>query len=84
MKLAFIIGTTAAVLTTVSFLPQVIKAHRTKRTQDLSLGMLVIFSVGLTLWSIYGVLLGEVPIIAANTVTLALVAYLLALKVRNG
>jgi MtN3 and saliva related transmembrane protein len=60
------------------------KAHRTKKTEDLSLGMLAIFSVGLLLWTVYGVLIGSLPVISANVATLALVMYILFLKVRHG
>ncbi|MDP2168213.1 MAG: SemiSWEET transporter [Thermodesulfovibrionales bacterium] len=84
MSRTFIIGILAAALTTVAFLPQVIKAHRSKHTKDLSLGMLVTFAAGLLLWAAYGVLLGEAPIISANVLTLLLVLYLLFLKIRYG
>lgn len=84
MSRAFIIGSLAAFLTTASFLPQVIKTHRSKHTKDLSLGMLVIFASGLALWSAYGIMLGEMPIILANIITLLMVGYLLYMKLRNG
>lgn len=74
------IGNAAAVLTTSSFLPQVIRAWRTRSTGDLSLGMLVLFLSGVALWLVYGIALGALPIILANAVTLALIAVLLALK----
>ena len=84
MDLIFLIGSAAAVLTTVSFLPQVIKAHTSRHTKDLSLMMFVLFSLGLALWTIYGIALRSVPVIAANTVTLSLSLYLIYLKVRYG
>ena len=80
----FLIGSLAAFLTTASFLPQVIKTHKSGHTKDLSLGMLSIFAMGLTLWSVYGFLLGEMPIILANLITLVMVAYLLYMKLRHG
>jgi MtN3 and saliva related transmembrane protein len=78
------IGTAAAVLTTISFLPQVIKAHRTRHTGDLSLVMLVLLAAGIALWLVYGIMLGEAPMMGANSVTLVLVSYLLVLKIRYG
>lgn len=78
------LGITAAVLTTMSFLPQVIKAYRTKETKDISLGMYVMFSLGLMIWTVYGLLLHQVPIIAANGVTLILSFCIIYLKVKHG
>lgn len=75
-------GFVAGTLTTVSFVPQVIKAWRTKSCTDLSWGMLIAFSAGVTLWLIYGLLLSAPPIIAANAVTLALLIVIIVLKVR--
>lgn len=80
----FIIGSLAATLTTVAFLPQVIKAHETKHTKDLSLIMYVLLAIGLVLWTVYGLFLMSLPIILANTVTLVLCFYLLYLKVKYG
>lgn len=69
-ELATIIGSTAAVCTTIAFLPQALKIIRTKHTKDLSLGMYIIFSAGMLLWLCYGVMIRELPIIFANAVTL--------------
>lgn len=68
----------------MSFLPQVIKAYRTKETKDLSLGMYVTFSIGLIVWMVYGLLLQQIPIIAANGVTLAISFCIIYLKVKYG
>jgi MtN3 and saliva related transmembrane protein len=84
MDRALILGTTAAFLTTISFLPQVIKAHKTRQTKDLSLVMYIIFSVGLMLWTIYGFLLNSAPIIVANSITLMMCSYIVYLKVKYG
>ena len=80
----FLLGTSAALFTTISFLPQVIKAHKTRETKDLSLVMYIIFSIGLMLWTIYGVLLNSAPIIAANAITLMMCSYIVYLKVKYG
>jgi MtN3 and saliva related transmembrane protein len=77
-----LIGILAGVLTTVSFLPQVIRAARTKSTGDISLGMYVILAVGIFLWFIYGISIGSLPVILANGVTFVLAIIILALKVK--
>lgn len=76
------LGFVAGTLTTLSFIPQVHKAWRTRRCDDLSLGMLLAFGSGVTLWLIYGLLLRAAPIIAANAVTLVLILVLLYMKAR--
>lgn len=77
-----VLGFVAATLTTLSFVPQVYKAWHTRHCQDLSMTMLLAFAGGVVLWLIYGVLLHDGPIIAANAVTLALVMVLIYFKVR--
>ena len=84
MDNVFWVGMIAATLSTVAFLPQLIKTHRTKHTKDLSLVMYIIFSLGISLWTIYGFMIHQAPIIAANSVTLAMTLYLLYLKVKYG
>lgn len=77
-----LIGFIAGILTTVSFVPQVHKAWRSKRCNDLSYAMLVTFGLGVILWLIYGLLVHAPPIIVANVVTLALIVTLLVMKSR--
>ncbi len=84
MDLVFIIGLMAATLTTTAFLPQVIKAHQTRETKDLSLAMYVLTAGGLVLWTGYGIMLGALPVILANTITLCLCSYLIYLKLKHG
>lgn len=79
-----LIGWLAGALTTISFLPQVVKVWRTRHTRDLSLPMYLIFLVGLSLWTYYGVLTRSVPIIVANSVTLLCCIYIVVMKVRCG
>jgi MtN3 and saliva related transmembrane protein len=76
------IGFLAGILTTFSFLPQVIKTYQTKRADDFNLTFMLMFTVGLIFWNIYGIMIGEWPIIAANSVTLALNFVLLGMKLR--
>jgi MtN3 and saliva related transmembrane protein len=79
-----LIGLVAATCTTCSFLPQVIKILRSKRTNDVSLLMYTILSTGLFLWLIYGFLLMDIPLILANTVSFTLAMCVLVLKIRHG
>lgn len=76
------IGIMAGVLTTISFLPQVIRAAKTKSTRDISFGMYLIFSTGVFLWFVYGVLIGSLPVILANGITFLLATVILILKIR--
>ncbi len=76
------IGLLAGLLTTVAFVPQVLKIYRSKSGRDISARMFTMFSIGIALWLYYGVLLQSLPIILANAVTLVLTLTILALKVR--
>jgi len=76
------LGLTAATLTTCSFVPQLTKIWRTKSAEDLSYGMFSVLSTGVFLWLVYGLMRGDVPLIAANTITLMLNVAILVLKVR--
>jgi MtN3 and saliva related transmembrane protein len=76
-----LIGFLAGVLTTASFLPQVVKTARTRSARDLSEAMLLVFLAGLVLWTMYGIQVGSLPIIAANAITIGLVGAILAMKV---
>jgi MtN3 and saliva related transmembrane protein len=77
-----VIGYIAGTLTTVSFVPQVIRAWKLKETRDLSLAMLLLFALGVLLWTVYGVWDGSLPIIAANVITFILILVLLWMKFR--
>ena len=82
MRLTSLLGFIAGILTTISFVPQVVHAWRSKRCDDLSWGMLLTFSGGVVLWLVYGIRLRAMPIIVANAVTLALLLTIMALKAR--
>ena len=82
MDTIVITGYIAGTLTTISFIPQVIRAWRLKETRDISLAMLLLFSAGILLWTLYGIWTGSVPIIAANVVTFVLVLLLIGMKIR--
>ncbi|MFA6329895.1 MAG: SemiSWEET transporter [Candidatus Micrarchaeia archaeon] len=79
-----IVGLLAGLITTISSLPQLFKIVRTKKTRDISLGMFVLYFCGLVLWLAYGLLLGALPIILANLASMAIVAAILALKLKYG
>jgi len=78
-----LIGLLAAVCTTISFLPQTIKTIKTQNTRDLSLTMYLVFTIGLAMWMVYGILLVNWPIIIANGVTMIFTAIILYLILRN-
>ena len=82
MNTVQILGLAAAFCTTISFLPQVIKTWKTGSAKDLSLGMFSFFCVGVALWLVYGIMERDVPIIAANLLTLILSSTLLFFKLR--
>lgn len=75
-----LIGVLAAICTTISFLPQVIKTWKSKSAKDLSLGMFSLFFTGVFLWLIYGLMTENFPIILANGLTLVLSGSLLYFK----
>ena len=79
-----IIGLLAAICTTIAFLAQVIKTVRTKQTGDLSLLMYIILTAGLFLWLTYGLVIKNLPIISANSVSLVLAITVLILKIKHG
>jgi MtN3 and saliva related transmembrane protein len=79
-----LIGYCAALLTTLSFLPQAWLTFRTKDVRGISLGMYSVFTVGVALWLLYGLLMGAWPIVAANAVTLGLASVILVMKIRYG
>lgn len=77
-----LIGMSAATLTTASFLPQVIRLWRTRDSEGISLITFSVFSAGVVLWLIYGILLHSLPIIIANTVTIVLSIAIVVLTIR--
>ncbi|MEM2935503.1 MAG: SemiSWEET transporter [Candidatus Thermoplasmatota archaeon] len=79
-----VIGLFAATLTTISFIPQVIKTLRLRRAEDISLAMYFLFCNGIFLWLIYGILTEDFPIILANSITLVLSLTILLFKIKYG
>jgi MtN3 and saliva related transmembrane protein len=83
MDLTDTIGTMAAVLTTLAFLPQAWRSWRTRNLSGVSLAMYSFFTLGVFLWLIYGILLSQWPIIVANAITFVLSCGILVLKIRH-
>ena len=79
-----LIGFIAATLTTISFVPQVIKIWRSRSTHDVSLGMYALFTLGVAMWLAYGLLIHSWPVILANFVTLLLAGTVLLMKLKFG
>ena len=79
-----VIGAAGAALTTLCWLPQALKVIREKETRALSLPATAAFTLGLALWLIYGLAIGDWPLIGSNAVTLALMAVILTSKLRYG
>lgn len=77
-----IIGILAGTLTTISFLPQVIKIYKMKDAKELSLATFSIFSMGVFMWLVYGLLVHELPIILANGITLILIIAIIVMKLK--
>ena len=77
-----IIGLIAATLTTAAFVPQVIKAWKTKATKNLSLTMYLIFFTGVLLWLVYGIHLNSLAMIVSNIITAILALILIILKLK--
>ena len=76
-----ILGLVAGSLTTIAFVPQVIKTYQSRSAKDLSLGMFMIFCSGTIGWLTYGILIDDLPVILANAVTLVLSAILIIFKI---
>jgi MtN3 and saliva related transmembrane protein len=78
------LGLLAASCTTIAYVPQVLKAWRTRSTGDISVGMFLLMFVGIILWLIYGTILSDLPLMLANVVTAGLAGAVLVFKLRFG
>jgi len=84
MTFTTLLGLIGAILVNVAFLPQFIKSWKTKKTEDISLGMYSVYIVGIIIWLIYGVLIKDIPIIFSEIIGLTLVSSVLYLKLKYG
>ncbi len=80
--MADLIGLLAGLLTTIAFVPQLLKIYASKSGKDVSARMFVMFSAGVALWLVYGIMIRSLPVIIANVVTLGLAVAIMALKIR--
>lgn len=83
-SLSNLIGALAAFLTTIAFLPQAWLTWKSRRADGVSLATYSMFTIGVGLWFLYGLLLGAWPVIIANFLTLVLALFILAMKLRFG
>lgn len=79
-----ILGLIAGLLTTVGFIPQILKSLRDRKMEDVSLLMPILLSVGMFLWLLYGVATNDVAIMLWNAIALALNLCLVVLKLHLG
>lgn len=84
MSWVSLVGLVAAFCTTAAYVPQVLHIWRTRSTQDISLGMFSVMTLGVALWIVYGVAIGSMPVIVANGATLVLAGTILVLKLKHG
>ena len=82
-ELSNLVGYPAAFLTTIAFVPQAWRSWRTRDLSGISLPMYALFTLGVAFWLAYGILLGSVPIMLGNGITLALASVVLVLKIRH-
>ena len=67
-----ILGIIAGIMTTTCLVPQALQIHKTKHTKDISLGMYILFRVGVLLWLLYGLMKNDIAVVFANAITLPL------------
>jgi MtN3 and saliva related transmembrane protein len=84
MNFTALLGILAATCTTISFVPQVVQILKTRNTKGISLGMYIIFTFGILCWVLYGIFLGEAPLIIGNAITLVLALTILIFKIIYG
>lgn len=77
-----VVGIAAGVLTATSLLPQVIKIIKEKKSEDVSLFMLLILLAGIALWIVYGILRDDIPIIATNSFSFLINIVLIVLRTK--
>jgi len=78
-----IIGLVAATLTTSAFIPQVYKVYKEKNAAGISLTMYLILFAGVSLWFLYGFLIGSISVVLANGITLILMAIIIYYKLKE-
>jgi len=84
MAVEILVSAVAATLTTAAFVPQALHIIRYKDTRAVSLQMYVAFATGVLLWMVFGLLIGNLPIIVSNAITLGLALAIIAMKLKYG
>jgi MtN3 and saliva related transmembrane protein len=84
MAIEILVSAVAATLTTAAFVPQALHIIRHQDTRAISLYMYLAFAAGVLLWLVFGVLIGNWPIIVSNAITLALAIAIIAMKLKYG
>lgn len=79
-----LLGIAAGTLTTISFVPQVVRTWKTHSTKDISTGMFIMFCTGILLWALYGFAIHSLPVIITNVITFVLAFIILILKIKHG
>jgi MtN3 and saliva related transmembrane protein len=82
MDSVILLGLIAGALTSLSFLPQLIKIWRSRSAGDISLAMYVIITIGFVLWLWYGILISSIPVIAANSIAILISGIIMILKIK--
>jgi MtN3 and saliva related transmembrane protein len=77
-----LLGMTAGCISSITFLPQVIKTWRTKSADDISLLMFTFATISVIIWLVYGIILKNVPIIFTNSMVLFFSLIMLYFKYR--
>lgn len=77
-----VIGLVAGLITTLGYVPQVIKGYRSGSMEDVSLYMPFVLMVGMSLWLVYGIVLGDIPIMLWNAISVILNAVIILMKLR--
>ncbi|WP_298437696.1 SemiSWEET transporter [Geobacter sp.] len=80
MNSATLLGLVAGAITSIATVPQVVKAYRSRQVRDISIWQPVLLVAGMVLWLAYGVLLGDIPLIAANIFSIACNGILIVMK----
>ena len=84
MDLVTFLGMVAGTLTTISFVPQLIRTWKTRSTKDISTGMFIMFCTGILLWTLYGFAIDSLPVMITNGITFVLAFIILVLKIKHG
>lgn len=77
-----VLGLAAGCMTTCSFIPQVVRTYRSRSVSDISLRMYLLLCAGIAMWVVYGIMIGSVSVVAANSVSLCLTLAILVMKIK--